>query len=91
MTLTSSSTFADARAQWNDNLLWEGSPAKAANALEAIRWLLVNRAEASTADGRSTNFASLESEKKKLEDYVGITNTTAKSRRASFVKCRMRT
>lgn len=53
MALTSASTQADALAQYNDNLLWEGDLTKAQNLLEAVRWLIGNRAwEVEEASGR---------------------------------------
>jgi len=39
MALDSTTTLTTALAQLNNNLAWDGSPAKAADALEAVRWL----------------------------------------------------
>ena len=41
MSLTSSSTITEAKAQYYDNLVWEGDSSKAINMLEAIRFLLL--------------------------------------------------
>ena len=79
MALTSASTYAQALAQYNDNLSWEGSTAKAILALEAIRWLLVNRAQIFSGAGTQVNWAQLTEEKKKLEEYVGNAGTSNRS------------
>jgi hypothetical protein len=90
MALTSSSTIADALAQYNDNLSWYGSPTKAAAALQAVRFLLVNRAMTlADGDGQSVNYASLEQEKTALEKYVKQSTTTG-STRQSFTMGRVR-
>ena len=70
MALTSSSTITDALNQYNNNLAWEGDVTKAANALEAIRFLLVNRPTAIQTNNRNINFESLAEEKRKLEKYL---------------------
>ena len=88
MSLDSSSTLADAIAQYQDNLLWEGSPAKAELALEAVRYILINRPNRQSQSGRSFDFESLADEKKKLEAYVSKFGTTASAGRTSFVRCR---
>lgn len=87
MALDSSSTLQDALDQRNDNLLWEGSPSKARLALEAIRWLLTNRALISANDGVSLSFAEMSKEKQKLENYVDNVGQGA-SRRTSFTRGR---
>jgi hypothetical protein len=87
MALTSASTYADAVAQYNDNLSWEGDATKAAAALEAIRWLLINRPTATSRTGRSINYASLEGEKKRLEEFVAVASTSVN--RATFTRGRM--
>ena len=71
MAITSTSTHAQVIAQYNDNLVWEGSITKAQLALEAIRWLLVNRPQMNSINGRSTNYSQLEDEKNKLQEFVG--------------------
>ena len=84
MSLTSSSTAADALDQYNDNLLWDGDSTKASNALEAIRWLLVNRPKLSELNGDSVDFESLLQEKERLEAYVTL--TARRSSRARFTR-----
>jgi len=87
MAITSTSTRSDVLAQYNNNLGWEGSPAKAALALEAIRWLLVNRPTSLTKGDRTVNYSALESEKSKLEDYVK--NQGSSVNRSSFTRANM--
>lgn len=88
MSLTSTSTLANALAQYNNNLSWEGDATKAAAALEAVRWLLVNRAQNISTEGRTINYASLEKEKEKLEAFVSISSTTTAAKRSSFTRGR---
>ena len=88
MALTSSSTLSDALAQYNDNLSWEGSASKAVLALEAVRWLLANRAQGFSIEGRSLNYASLEKEKDQLETFVANNSTTSTAARSTFTRGR---
>ena len=75
-------TLAEALAQYNANLDWEGSPAKAALALQAVRWLLVNRATLMQDGGTQLQYDSLASEKRSLEAYVRATSGAG----ATFVR-----
>ncbi len=87
MALDSSSTRTQVLAQYNDNLSWDGNPTKAALALEAIRWLLINRPVGMTQDGKGgVNYASIEAEKTKLEKYVADFGSSVN--KAAFVKAR---
>lgn len=86
MALTSSSNVADAIAQYQDNLIWEGSTAKARLALEAVRFLLIARPTSMTTQSRSLSFDALVSEKAKLETFVAQRSGT----RAGFVQGRPR-
>ena len=70
MALTSASSISDAINQYSDNLSWEGDAAKATLALEAIRFLLVRRAQSGGISGRNWNYESLEKEKVKLETFL---------------------
>ncbi len=70
MGLNSSSTQSDALAQYNDNLDWDGDITKARLALEAIRWLLINRPQQLDRHDRSINYESLETELKRLNAFV---------------------
>jgi len=90
MSLTSSSTRANALAQYNDNLVWEGSATKAAAALEAIRWLLVNRPSRIAQGERSLDYESLADEKRRLEEYIEIASTASTARMATFTQGRPR-
>ncbi len=89
MALTSASTIDDALAQYNNNLSWEGDVTKAANALEAIRFILVNRPNVIATNNRSINFESLAAEKIKLEDFTARAGSAVN--RASFTRGRMLT
>ena len=71
-------TIAEALAAYNANLDWDDSPAKAAICLQAIRFLLVNRAQMQSVAGASLNFAALEQEHDRLQDFVRATSTTSK-------------
>ena len=88
MALTSSSTLADALAQYNNNLAWDGDATVAALALEAVRWLLVNRPQSIAQEGRTINYAVLETQQARLEHFVNKINTSSRS---SFVRARMLT
>ena len=87
MALSSSSTLADALAQYNDNLSWEGDTTKALNCLAAVRWLLVNRPARIGDEVKHLNFESLENEKRQLESYLAIHNTSINQ--CSFTEGRM--
>jgi len=87
MTLSSTSTLDDALAQYNDNLDWDGDSAKAANALAAVRWILVNRPRIIATNDRTVNFDALADEKKKLEAFISASAATTS--RAAFVRGRM--
>ena len=86
MALSSSSTVADALAQYNDNLDWDGDATKAAAALAAIRFLQANRPESNTINGRSFNFAALDGEKIRIQRAIDAADTTT---RCSFTRARM--
>lgn len=86
MAITSESTQAQVLAQYNDNLDWDNSPAKAALALAAIRWLLINRPLTISMSARTVNYAALEQEKKLLENYIA--STASMTTRCSFVRAR---
>jgi hypothetical protein len=88
MSLTSSSTLDDALAQYKNNLSWEGDPDKAALALEAVRFILVDRPNRIWNSARSVDYESLLEEKKRLEAYVKQLGTTAAAARAAFVRAR---
>lgn len=71
MSLTSASTIADAYAQWQNNLCWEGDLTKAKNALEAVRFLLACRPQQVAAEtGVAIRFESLQSQQAELSKYL---------------------
>ena len=70
MALTSASTLTNALAQYNDNLLWDGDITKARLALEAIRFLLINRPQRTGRESVAIDYADLAEEKKKLQQIV---------------------
>jgi hypothetical protein len=88
LALNADSTVQDALAQYNNNLDWDGNPAKAQLALAAIRWLLVNRPMVmETAGGNKFDFSALDEQCRRLEQFVRVTQT----RRATFVRGKMLT
>ena len=90
MAITSTSTLAEVLAQYNDNLLWEGNSTKAALALEAVRWLLVNRPAEFSQNNRNTKYSMLENEKRKLEEFLAVFSSTARARICTFTRGKMR-
>lgn len=76
-----------ALAQYNANLSWQTSQASAQAALEAIRFLLVNRANKMENRGHSLNYESLVTEKEAIEKFLGVTTPRAfgRSRRVGVV------
>lgn len=89
MSLSSSSTVADALAQYNDNLSWEGDITAATAALAAVRWLLANRPKIIATNDRNINFDSLAAEKDRLEKFVSKFGSSVN--RSGFVRGRMLT
>ena len=84
LALTSSSTAAEAKAQLFNNLVWEGSPTKAADALEAIRYLLIAEPDAFSKGDRSYKRADLLQMLPELESYVRLNQT--QSARCTFTR-----
>jgi len=72
----------DALNQYNDNLVWEGDITKARLALEAIRWLLVNRPMSAESGDEKINWTSLEAKVEELSDYIRRFGV----RRSNFVR-----
>lgn len=79
------SSITDALTQYNANLSWQTSQSSAAAALEAVRFLLVNRAQQSGDQGSTLNYESLQKESEKLEKFLGATSPRAfgRSRRVT--------
>jgi hypothetical protein len=67
------SSITDALAQYNANIPWFGSQAAATAALEAIQFLLINRAQRMGDHGQDLNYESLNTEKAALEKFLGAT------------------
>lgn len=89
MALSSSSTRQDAINQYNDNLSWDGNPAKAALALEALRFLKVNRpTQFSRESGSSFSYSTIDADIAKLEAYVSRSGSAASGKRRTFTKGR---
>lgn len=82
MALTSASTIDDALNQYNSNAGWDGDITKARLALEAVRFLLVNRPIETAAAEHRIQYAALEAERAALERFVGANRTD----RASYVR-----
>jgi hypothetical protein len=78
MALTS---ITAALAQYNTNALWHESTVKANLALEAVRYLIVNRAQSSGHAGTNLNYEMLQDEAKRIEKYLGLTGAVAASAR----------
>lgn len=80
----------DALTQYAANAVWEGSQAAATAALEAVRYLLVNRARTINASGTTdVSYESLMSEKAALEKFLGATAPRAfgRFRRTTAAPC----
>lgn len=90
MALDSTSTAAQAIAQYNDNLRWWDSQAKAQNLLEAVLWLLANRAQVMADRGATLNYSSLEKLREQLERKTGVGLTGEANKRSSFVRAKLR-
>ena len=78
MALTS---ITAALAQYNTNALWHESAVKANLALEAVRYLIVNRAQSSGHAGTNLNDEILQDEAKRIEKYLGLTGAVAATAR----------
>lgn len=80
--------IASALAQYTASLPWQESEEKARNALDAVRFLLVNRLQHLGDSQTTMSYETLESEKKMLEKFLGIATDRAFGRsrrnRASF-------
>jgi len=86
MSITSTSTLAEVLAQYNDNLSWEGNPTKAALALEAVRWLLVNRPAELSQNNRNTKYSTLQEMERQLSAFVAASSASIMSRKCVFTR-----
>lgn len=80
MALTSSSTLTDALNQYNDNLSWEGDVAKATLALEALRWLKINRPQATGRESVQISYIDFDTEIADLKTFVKANRSGASPR-----------
>ena len=87
MSLSSSSTVADALAQYNNNLRWHGSVTVATNLLEAIDWIIGNRGQVIAANDRTINFESLQNKSTEISTFLN--KFGANVNRASFTRGHM--
>ncbi len=74
-------SITEALTQYNANLNWQDSTASARLALEAIRYLMVNRGKLLQDEGSRVDFDSLAGESAKLEKFLGATAPRANGRR----------
>ena len=70
-----------ALAQYTASLPWQTSTASAQSALDAVRYLLINRVQHLTDTQTGLSYESLESEKAALEKFLGVTTPRAFGRR----------
>ena len=77
MALTSASTYQNAVDQLNDNLLWDGDAAKAANFVEAGRWLLAQRPQQGQQGDVRNQYDTqwLADEVRRASQYISRTGT----------------
>lgn len=66
-------TISDALTQFNANLGWHLSRPSAELALEAIRFLLVNRPQRLEDAGSTLDFEALAAQATKIETFLGAT------------------
>jgi len=85
MAIGSASTLAEVLVQYNGNLDWDGDLTKAAAALEAVRWLLVNRPASMIREGHRLDYAALDAQRQELERFVRAGRATG---RVSFTQGR---
>ena len=79
MSISSTSTFTQVLAQYNDNLSWDNDLTKATLALEAVRWLLVSRPENMSRTTRNFSYSDLEKELERLTKFVNNQTSGVKS------------
>ena len=65
--------IASALAQYTASLPWQASQAAAESALDAVRFLLVNRAQHLGDSGFAMSYETLKAEKESLEKFLGVT------------------
>ncbi len=90
MSLTSASTITDALAQYNNNLSWDNDSAKAVLALEAVRWLLINRPQRTGRESVAIDYADLADEKKRLEQFIADSTSSVSAGGKGFKLSKLR-
>lgn len=86
--LDQNSTRADALAQLNANLSWEGSPSKAGLVLEALRWLCFNEDEEISDESSRIRRRNWEKQLDRVQEYVDSVGAASMARQAAFVRAR---
>lgn len=87
MSLSSTSTLANAKAQLADNLDWLGSVSKAKLYREAALWMLHNKPERLDTQLVKTQYAQYESQLTQVDAFLKAADST--TRGVSFVRGRM--
>jgi len=82
MSLSKSSTLADALGQYNDNLSWEGDSAKALLFVQACRFLRMNRPQSRRDSLAGLDYESILKDQEKAEAYL---QAVSDDNRATFV------
>lgn len=77
-------SIEDAYTQYNANLSWQNSRSSADLALQAIRYLVANRAKMTADQGSQIDFESLGGEKIKLEAFLGVGSPRAFGRKRTL-------
>jgi hypothetical protein len=70
-------SISDALSQYQSACPWQNSPAAASLALDAVRYLMLNRPSRAEDVGSSLNYESLAEEKKALESFIGVISPRA--------------
>ena len=87
MALTSTSSLADAIAQYKDNLLWDGDVTKSRAALEAIRFIRMTRPSIMAKGDFSVTQDQLAGEQQQIERFLAAFDT-ANQPQCSFTRAR---
>ena len=79
-------SIAEAIAQLNENLVWETSYVKATLALESVRYLIANRAQAMSNGGSQLSYDSLLNMEQRMSSFVQASAPSASASRTSFTR-----
>ena len=84
-------TVSAALAQYAENILWHRNTATAERALEALRYLQMNRAQMATHAGSGLTYEMIAPEIDKIEAYLGVKDQiNSGARPAGLYKARWR-